>query len=606
MSVQELLLAPVPQKFARRAGSFNPNDRLFIQLIAPDCFTQALMPAARQILKSGFNWRVTASPAVSKEQVAVAIKLEPEADIHDQGYNLNIRSNGVEITASTAVGAFYGACTLLQIIRQSQKAGFPCMAIEDWPDIVDRGVMLDISRDKVPTFETLLHLVDLLAEMKINHLELYTEHTFAYMGHPEVWAEASPITGEEIIKLDEYCAERFIDLVPNQNSFGHMERWLKHEKYRPLAECKDGCQGPWGPLPPFSLCPTDPKSIKLIESLYDELLPHFTSSLFNVGCDETFDLGKGRSSKACKEMGEGRVYLDFLLKIHSLVEKHDRTMCFWGDIVLNHKELIPELPKDAIALVWGYEHDYPFADHCKHFSDAGVLFSVCPGTSSWNSLAGRTDNAAMNIMNAAKNGCEHGAIGLLNTDWGDNGHWQPLSVSYAGYMMGAMASWNSSFDVRKKLGDRLSAVVFQDSKLKMGNAFADIGNLYKVFKRHTRNHSIPFKMLFSGLDDNAAVDRVTADQIAEMEERLNAIEKAVKSEKSACADAFMVRKEFDFVVKILRASIAAGMARLGVRRWDRAKILAKDLLIAHEKTWLLRNRPGGFKDSAARLGHIAK
>src|SRR6185369_4793545 len=100
--------------------------------------------------------------------------------------------------------------------------------------------MLDISRDKVPTMKTLYELVDLLASWKINQLQLYTEHTFAYRNHEDVWKKASPMTAEEIRDLDEYCAERFIDLVPNQNSFGHMERWFEHPEYLQLAEAPNG------------------------------------------------------------------------------------------------------------------------------------------------------------------------------------------------------------------------------------------------------------------------------------------------------------------------------------------------------------------------------
>ena len=83
--------------------------------------------------------------------------------------------------------------------------------------------MLDISRDKVPRMDTLYALVDMLAGWKINQVQLYTEHTFAYRQHPDVWAEASPMTGDEILALDAFCRERHIELVPNQNSFGHMD-----------------------------------------------------------------------------------------------------------------------------------------------------------------------------------------------------------------------------------------------------------------------------------------------------------------------------------------------------------------------------------------------
>ena len=70
--------------------------------------------------------------------------------------------------------------------------------------------MLDISRDKVPTMATLLALVDKFAGWKLNHVELYLEHTFAYRNHEEVWAQASPMTGEDILKIDAFCRDRFV------------------------------------------------------------------------------------------------------------------------------------------------------------------------------------------------------------------------------------------------------------------------------------------------------------------------------------------------------------------------------------------------------------
>ena len=88
----------------------------------------------------------------------------------------------------------------------------------------DRAYMLDISRDKVPTMGTLRLIVDLLAKFEYNQFQLYTEHTFAYSTHRDVWEAASPLTAEEIRELDAYCALRGIDLVPNQNSFGHLKK----------------------------------------------------------------------------------------------------------------------------------------------------------------------------------------------------------------------------------------------------------------------------------------------------------------------------------------------------------------------------------------------
>lgn len=296
------------------------------------------------------------------------------------------------------------------------------MRIEDWPDFVARSVMLDVSRDRVPTMARLHETIDLLASFKVNQLQLYMEHTFAYVGHEEVWRKASPLTAEENRLLDQYCAERFIELVPNQNSFGHMQRWLRHERYRPLAECPDRIDPAIAMTEPMEnrcFCAVDPAVPRLLEELYTELLPNFSSPQFNVGLDETFELGQGRSAAACKEHGAGRVYLEFLKEVYQRVRAHGCTMQFWADIILNHPELIEELPGDGItAMVWGYEAGHPFDDHCARLREAGVPFYVCPGTSSWNSLIGRFPNALQNLAEAARHGCNHGAVGYLITDWG--------------------------------------------------------------------------------------------------------------------------------------------------------------------------------------------
>jgi hexosaminidase len=51
-----------------------------------------------------------------------------------------------------------------------------------------------------------------------------------------------------------------------------------------------------------------------LRGLYDELLPNFTSGFFNIGGDETWDLGKGQSKKLCGARGKSRVYVDFIKK----------------------------------------------------------------------------------------------------------------------------------------------------------------------------------------------------------------------------------------------------------------------------------------------------
>ncbi|MEN6372588.1 MAG: glycoside hydrolase family 20 zincin-like fold domain-containing protein [Armatimonadota bacterium] len=593
---KDLYLAPVPKKLSAKQGEFDTKGKNYIQLVADD--TQSIIPAA---LKTELEWEITASPKAPKDEVGLVIKLDYGADIQAEGYKLTVKPDVIEILASTPAGAFYGACTLAQILRQCDGQ-IPCLTINDWPDYPDRGVMLDISRDKVPNMETLYHLVDLMADWKINQFQLYTEHTFAYLAHEKVWEHASPMTGEEILALDAYCKSQFIELVPNQNSFGHMDRWLKHDEYLPMAEAPNGCDTEWGHFDyPFSLCPGDKRSLPFIKGLFDELLPHFSSSLFNVGCDETVDLGRDRSEKVCEEKGRGRVYLDFLLEIHKFVKEHGRTMMFWGDIVLRHPELIPEIPKDIIALEWGYENGRDWKGNCEKFAAAGLPFYVCPGTSSWNALVGRGENAIGNIVGGAREGLKHGATGLLNTEWGDNGHWQPLATTYLGLMVGAMASWNTNADVKDGLAETYSLHAFGDRTGVTGKAWYDLSDIYLMFKKKTGNNSVPWQMLFRPIDDKSVIEGIEMSELEEMEKRINEIDEGFFRDKMTFEDADIVCKEFEYAISMLQLSVDVGKMRLGAAKPKNFAAKVKALKEKHDDVWLLRNRPGGMEDSANKL-----
>jgi hexosaminidase len=440
----ERLLAPPPRLLERTGGSWTAPAQLLVWNGLEGAGRVHLAARVAETLR-----RLGLVSSRAAEPAAAHLAFHAAVDLPAQAYRLETTGRGWRIEAGDAAGAFYGLCTLAQWLELHRSpdgriAEAPRIRVEDAPSFSVRGAMLDVSRNRVPTMETLFALVDRFAALKLNHLQLYVEHTFAYAGHETAWRGWSPLTAEEVRALDDHCRERFVELVPNQNSFGHFHRWLVHDEYRHLAECPEGIEHPFGDdREPFSLCATDPRSLDLLDDLYEQLLPNFRSDLFNVGLDETFDLGQGRSAAEVARLGKGRVYLDFLRAVHRLVQKQGRRMLFWGDIVLEHPELIPELPEDVIALEWGYEADHPFAEHGECFAASKREHWVCPGTSSWLSFAGRATNAMENLASAARHGVANGATGYLITDWGDQGHLQPLPASFVGWLAGACFGWNA-------------------------------------------------------------------------------------------------------------------------------------------------------------------
>ena len=580
-------LLPVPRSASFSNGKFfripadgiNFDAALDLPPLAYEIIAEAIHLAGGFVRRDGTGGTVRAATDNTKDA---------------QRYGLSIAEDGITLAAASAEGFLYAAVTLRQIARQCECGGaLPVCEIEDWPDLKRRGIMLDISRDKVPTMATLFGMADLMLELKLNEFQLYTEHTFAYENDGAVWRQASPVSAAEIRELDAYCRARGIDLVPNQNSFGHLSRWLELPDYKGMAEAPDGFDFHWGTHSdvPFSLDPLDPRSIAFIDRLFAELLPNFTSGIFNVGCDETHDIGQGKSKEAVAASAPGRVYFDFLLKVHALVKKHGKRMAFWGDMIFRNPELIPEIPKDVIGLVWGYDSKFPFDEQCEKYAATGLEFYVCPGVATWNSFCGRTDNMAANISRAAAAAVKWGAAGLLNTDWGDNGHHHPNSVAWLGYAAGAALSWwcEGNKDVAA-IKPSASLHVYKDLSGKAAELYWELGNVYRIIKDTDR--TALYEMVINRatrLRESVGDEkfRWVADIAAKIKTRIPEL-------RLTGADASVTAAEL---------ALACDLTIWACEKQLNAADPSANAAIAAEygRVWLLRNRPGGLGDSAKRI-----
>lgn len=566
--------------------------------------------------------RVTTASQTAPASVLDKIdaRVAPEEVLRPQGYVLTIDPAGVTLVGHDAAGVHYGRQTLAQL-KTAYADAVPCLTVEDWPDLLVRGYMLDVSRDRVPKMGTIKELVDRLARLKINQLQLYTEHTLAYAGHESVWGEASPLTFEEVAEIQAYCHERFIDLVPCQNLFGHMHRWLEKPGYAELAECDDGWDTPWGfrDPRPFSLNPTDPRSFELSADLIDQLAPVSESKLFNIGCDETTDIGQGKSKALVDKIGRPAVYLDYLKKLCGRVAHHGKTPMFWGDIVLHHPELVSQIPADAVLLNWNYEAEKSFLEESKQFQEAGVRFYVCPGTSSWCTLSGRGQNAVDNLRDAAEAAVEFGAEGYLITDWGDHGHWQPFATSWVGLVYGAGVAWSlkQNRDV-DRLPHAIGPIAADEPTDELGYILWDLANAYRGSWPKFMNQTWWFRHLKAPEDpfDVEPWNRLTPADVRGAIERLDAVTAQLDRYRPSNPEASRLKEEAAWCVEISRwgcrrvakvlASIADGEGQDAVVD-DPAEIAEFEALVEQFQTsWLARYRPGGLSDSVNKLTKVLR
>jgi hypothetical protein len=268
---------------------------------------------------------------------------------------------------------------------------------------------------------------------------------------------------------------------------------------------------------------------------------------------------------------------------------------------------------------------------------------VCPGTSSWTSITGRTDNMLGTIENATTNGFRYGANGMLITDWGDMGHWQYLPVSYAGYAAGGALSWNSASRKDLNLNTFLNTYIFKDLNYSMGDVALDLGRYCRfeeipMLNMTTTQMALQFgmrdKILISEIFDKviSGIIGLTKDLAPEMgtiftekyenrlafdyaglQKFLDSEEEQLNKSKLETADSLQVKNEYLNAIRLIK--LGANLQRytdfqetMSLSDQKSALIAMRDLgmkyLEENKRLWMLRNKPGGYDTSTLALNTL--
>lgn len=382
----------------------------------------------------------------------------PEA-AKDESYALTVSPDGVTIRAETESGLFHGVQTLCQLIRANRRGNqLPCLNIQDWPSLRWRCFQDDLTRGPSTKLEVLKRQLDLGAFLKHNLFTYYMEHQYAWKKHPLLGPANGSLTPDELKALVAYGQSLHLDILGNQQSFGHFGNILKHKEYALLRETGD------------ILCPVKEESYQLLDDLYAEVIPLLPCPFFNVCCDETYGLGEGPSKELVKQIGVGGVYARHLRRIHDLLKNnYHKRMMMWGDIILQHPEHLKEIPSDTILLIWGYDARASFEGQIVPFAKSGYEFFVCPGVNNWSRILPDFGVATTNIHHFVRDGAAHGTLGLLNTAWDDDGE-NFNAPSWHGYAWGAECAWNASTTSSEDFNRRLGAVLFGETGDHFGQA----------------------------------------------------------------------------------------------------------------------------------------
>jgi hypothetical protein len=422
--------------------------------------------------------------------------------IKEQACVIEVLENAALLMAGGEPGLFYAVLTLAGLVSEGS---LPCVSIQDRPALRSRAVLLDISRGRVPTLSALKELTDLIATLKYNQLTFNIEHAMACPSRPEIGAGRGALSPAELKELDDYAFERCVEVVPFQQSLGHLRGIVSLPEHRGLA---------YDPDLLWSLDPAKPGTYELLADLYDTQISVTRSSLFHAGCDEPFDIMKKFDPSRFSGRSLGAVVRDHLIRLHGMLKDRGRTMMAWADAVVAHPEIIPDLPRDLALCHWLYgsgnlEGPEHYRPGLETIASSGLPFYAC--TCSWSLMKIFPDLAVMRANHNAfiPLSKQMGAQGMMLTIWGDMGHMNLTGLETYPLAYGARHAWEDAPDPGADVGPAYAWTVFRDQSGAAAELALTLDRVNEVLKGPAGMAGIGFLLLFAEpLDKNILATNV--------------------------------------------------------------------------------------------------
>ncbi|HAB51281.1 MAG TPA: hypothetical protein DCE80_03755 [Ignavibacteriales bacterium] len=427
-------IVPTPKLVKSLDGEFLLKDNLIISVLASKEDNTYSIELIQKTFKDfhDINSRIAGDGDIQISYIGLEEQDHIINNLCDEGYLLRISNNKIELKANTPKGIYYAAMSLVQMLEKAEGK-LPAIEIIDWPDMKIRGISDDISRGQVSNLENFKKIITHIARYKMNTYMPYMEDMLVFEKYPTIGKDRGALTKSEVKEIIDFAKKNFVEVIPIFQTLGHYENILSQEEFLKYAEFPGAA----------SLNVSNDSTYVFLENLLKEVFALFPSEYFHMGADESWDVGLGKSKKLMDETNIAVVHANHYKKVYNICKKYNKKVMMYGDILLDHPEILTLIPKDIIIVDWHYgaENDYPST---KIIRDAGFNYLVSPAA--WNFVSTFPVNiiSLPNIKYIIKSGLENESLGMINSNWGDYGAETFKEFILYNYAWSAQCSWNYS------------------------------------------------------------------------------------------------------------------------------------------------------------------
>jgi hexosaminidase len=263
----------------------------------------------------------------------ICLGLIEKMELGEEGYELAITDNGIQISAQRVAGLFYGIQTLLQLIPAGQSGPFrlPAVSIDDTPRFPWRGAMLDVARHFF-SVDDVKRYIDLISHYKMNRLHLHLTDDQGWRIEIKSWprltgyGSRTQVGGngggfyrqEDYKEIVNYAASRFVTIIPEIDTPGHTNAALA--SYAELNESEEAPKLYEGTEVGFStLSINRAVTYQFLDDVIRELAAITPGPYIHIGGDEA------RSTPE-------EDYKKFIKRFQEIIIAHGKTAVGWAEI----------------------------------------------------------------------------------------------------------------------------------------------------------------------------------------------------------------------------------------------------------------------------------